>query len=82
MMIKKGHPRTVPVPVHGSKALPKGTLAGGGDGVAFQGFRLDLLGIAFGPPIVEKRIGPVVRDAVQPDRARSSSLLSRISTNT
>lgn len=27
MMIKDGHPRTVPVPVHGSKALPKGTLA-------------------------------------------------------
>jgi len=27
MMVKKGHPRTVPVPVHGSKPLPKGTLA-------------------------------------------------------
>jgi hypothetical protein len=27
MMIKDKHPRTVPIPVHGSKALPKGTLA-------------------------------------------------------
>ena len=27
MMVKEGHPRTVPVPVHGSKTLPKGTLA-------------------------------------------------------
>jgi predicted RNA binding protein YcfA (HicA-like mRNA interferase family) len=27
MMIKEGHPHTVPVPVHGSKPLPKGTLA-------------------------------------------------------
>ena len=27
MMVKDGHPRTVPVPVHGSKPLPKGTLA-------------------------------------------------------
>ena len=28
MMVKEGHPRAVPVPVHGSKTLPKGTLAG------------------------------------------------------
>ena len=27
MMVKESHPRTVPVPVHGSKTLPKGTLA-------------------------------------------------------
>lgn len=27
MMIRKGHTRTVPIPVHGSKPLPKGTLA-------------------------------------------------------
>lgn len=27
MMVKDGHPRTVPVPVHGSRPLPKGTLA-------------------------------------------------------
>ena len=27
MMVKDGHPQTVPVPVHGSKTLPKGTLA-------------------------------------------------------
>ncbi|MGA2740213.1 MAG: type II toxin-antitoxin system HicA family toxin [Bryobacteraceae bacterium] len=27
MMVKESRPRTVPVPVHGSKALPKGTLA-------------------------------------------------------
>ena len=27
MMVKDKHPRTVPVPVHGSKSLPKGTLA-------------------------------------------------------
>jgi predicted RNA binding protein YcfA (HicA-like mRNA interferase family) len=27
MMVKEGHPRTVPVPVHGSKTLPRGTLA-------------------------------------------------------
>ena len=27
MMVKEGHPRTVPVPVHGSKPLPRGTLA-------------------------------------------------------
>jgi predicted RNA binding protein YcfA (HicA-like mRNA interferase family) len=27
MMIKEGHAHTVPVPVHGSKALPRGTLA-------------------------------------------------------
>ena len=26
MMVKDRHPRTVPIPVHGSKALPKGTL--------------------------------------------------------
>jgi predicted RNA binding protein YcfA (HicA-like mRNA interferase family) len=26
MMVKDGHPRTIPVPVHGSKPLPKGTL--------------------------------------------------------
>jgi len=27
MMVKKGHAYTVVVPVHGTKALPKGTLA-------------------------------------------------------
>jgi predicted RNA binding protein YcfA (HicA-like mRNA interferase family) len=27
MMVKDNHPRTVPIPVHGSKSLPKGTLA-------------------------------------------------------
>jgi len=27
MLVKAGHPHTVPVPVHGSQALPKGTLA-------------------------------------------------------
>jgi predicted RNA binding protein YcfA (HicA-like mRNA interferase family) len=27
MMIKEGHPHTVVVPLHGSKPLPKGTLA-------------------------------------------------------
>ncbi len=27
MMVKDLHPQTVPVPVHGSKPLPKGTLA-------------------------------------------------------
>ena len=27
MMVKAGHPRTVPIPVHSSKPLPKGTLA-------------------------------------------------------
>lgn len=27
MMIKPSHPFTIPVPVHGSKALPRGTLA-------------------------------------------------------
>jgi predicted RNA binding protein YcfA (HicA-like mRNA interferase family) len=27
MMVKDLHPRTVPVPVHGSKSLPSGTLA-------------------------------------------------------
>jgi predicted RNA binding protein YcfA (HicA-like mRNA interferase family) len=26
MMVKDGHPRTIPVPVHGSRPLPKGTL--------------------------------------------------------
>jgi predicted RNA binding protein YcfA (HicA-like mRNA interferase family) len=26
MMIKDKHPRTIPIPVHGSKPLPKGTL--------------------------------------------------------
>jgi predicted RNA binding protein YcfA (HicA-like mRNA interferase family) len=26
MMVKEGHPRTIPVPVHGSKSLPTGTL--------------------------------------------------------
>ena len=27
IMIKEGHPFTIPVPVHGSKPLPKGTLS-------------------------------------------------------
>ncbi len=27
MMVKSDHPFTVPVPVHGSRPLPKGTLA-------------------------------------------------------
>jgi predicted RNA binding protein YcfA (HicA-like mRNA interferase family) len=27
MMIRDNHPRTIPVPVHRSKSLPKGTLA-------------------------------------------------------
>jgi predicted RNA binding protein YcfA (HicA-like mRNA interferase family) len=27
MMVKDKHPRTIPIPVHGSKPLPKGTLA-------------------------------------------------------
>ena len=27
MMVKQGHPHAVPVPVHGSRSLPKGTLA-------------------------------------------------------
>lgn len=27
MLIKHGHPTTVPVPVHGSRPLPRGTLA-------------------------------------------------------
>ncbi len=27
MMVKDGHPFTIPVPIHGSRALPKGTLA-------------------------------------------------------
>lgn len=27
MMVKDNHPRTIPIPVHGSKPLPKGTLA-------------------------------------------------------
>ncbi|MGC9948457.1 MAG: type II toxin-antitoxin system HicA family toxin [Bryobacteraceae bacterium] len=27
MMVKGKHPRTIPIPVHGSKPLPKGTLA-------------------------------------------------------
>ena len=27
MLVKDGHPCTVVVPVHGSKSLPKGTLA-------------------------------------------------------
>ncbi|MGA2154292.1 MAG: type II toxin-antitoxin system HicA family toxin [Bryobacteraceae bacterium] len=26
MMVKDGHPHTVPVPVHGSRPLPRGTL--------------------------------------------------------
>jgi hypothetical protein len=45
-------------------------------GGAFQGFGLEFLGLAFGPPLAEERIGLVVRDAVQPraNRAGSSSL--------
>jgi predicted RNA binding protein YcfA (HicA-like mRNA interferase family) len=27
MMVKDKHPRTIPIPVHGSHPLPKGTLA-------------------------------------------------------
>jgi predicted RNA binding protein YcfA (HicA-like mRNA interferase family) len=27
VLIKAGHPHAIPVPVHGSQALPKGTLA-------------------------------------------------------
>ena len=27
LLVKESHPRTVPVPVHGSKPLPRGTLA-------------------------------------------------------
>ena len=27
MMVKRGHPHTIAVPVHGSRPLPKGTLA-------------------------------------------------------
>jgi len=27
MLVKAGHPHAVPVPVHSSQALPKGTLA-------------------------------------------------------
>jgi predicted RNA binding protein YcfA (HicA-like mRNA interferase family) len=27
MMVKDGHPYTIPIPVHGATALPKGTLA-------------------------------------------------------
>jgi predicted RNA binding protein YcfA (HicA-like mRNA interferase family) len=27
MMVKVGHPHTVPIPVHGARPLPKGTLA-------------------------------------------------------
>ncbi len=37
-------------------------------GVALQGFRLEFLGLAFGPPLAEQRIGLVVRDAVEPRR--------------
>jgi predicted RNA binding protein YcfA (HicA-like mRNA interferase family) len=27
MMVKDGHPRTVPIPLHSARPLPKGTLA-------------------------------------------------------